>query len=296
MTNADRADLRYGVLARHENPKANIILAPGLSEFSHKYFETSRLLSKLGYNIYVLHWRGQGGSTPYLTDRFRRHSLGFDRDARDLLQFTDQIVPKQDTPKILLAHSMGGLISTLAILAAPGQFKAAILSAPLFGFQHSLGKRFEALLAWLPFTRNILEKYMPGGGPWMKRADPANTTSPETFSSDPLRNKLHDAFMEADPSLRIGSPTMGFVQEASRSMLSLRRKGAVESIATPMLIFSAGQDQIVRNAPIFNLAARLPHAQHTHLPTAKHEIFLEQDAIRRPALKSIHRFIMSNLD
>lgn len=294
LTNADRAGLRYGVLARHEKPRANIIIGPGLSEFSHKYFETAQLLSRLRYNVYILHWRGQGGSTPYLADRFLRHSLGFDHDARDLLQFTDQVVP-DNAPKILLAHSMGGLISTLAVKTAPGKFAAAILSAPLFGFQHALGKKFEALLAWLPMTQKMREIYIPGGGPWIARTDPANEHKPESFSSDPVRNKLHDHWMTAEPSLRVGSPTMGFVQEASRSLLSLRDKGVAESIKTPILIFSAGQDKIVRNAPIFNLAARLPQAHHIHLPNAEHEILLETASIRRPVMKAIHSFIMSNI-
>ena len=294
LTNADQAGLRYGVLARHEKPRANIIIGPGLSEFSHKYFETAQILSRLRYNVYILHWRGQGGSTPYLRDRFLRHSLGFDRDARDLLQFTGQIVP-DSAPKIILAHSMGGLISTLAIKAAPGKFAAAILSAPLFGFQHAFGKRFEALLAWLPMTQKMRERYMPGGGPWKARSAPDSDKKPEAFSSDAIRNKLHDHWMTAEPSLRVGNPTMGFVQEASRSLLSLRRKDVAESVQTPLLIFSAGQDEIVRNNPIFNLAARLPQARHTHLPDAKHEILLETAAIRRPVMKSIHNFIMTNI-
>ncbi len=294
LTNADHAGLRYGVLARHEKPRANIIIGPGLSEFSHKYFETAQLLSRLHYNVYILHWRGQGGSTPYLSDRFLRHSLGLDRDARDLLQFTDQIVP-QNAPKILLAHSMGGLISTLALKTAPGKFAAAILLAPLYGFQHAFGKRFEALLAWLPMTQKMRERYMPGGGPWKARTDPESDKKPEDFSSDPIRNTLHDHWMTTEPSLRVGSPTMGFVQEASRSLLSLRAKNSAETIKTPLLIFSAGQDKIVRNAPIFNLVARLPQARHIHLPKAEHEILLETASIRRPVMKTIHSFIMTNI-
>lgn len=294
MNNADHAGLRYGALARHAKPRANIIIGPGLSEFSHKYFETARILSRLHYNVYILHWRGQGGSAPYLSDRFLRHSLGFDRDARDLLQFTDQIVP-DDAPKVLLSHSMGGLISTLALKQAPHQFAAAILTAPLYGFQHAFGKRFEAFLAWLPLPQKLREYYMPGGGPWKPRHDPNSDKKPEAFSSDPDRNILHDHWMCAEPSLRIGSPTMGFVGEASRALISLRQPGQVEQITTPLLIFSAGRDEIVRNAPIFNLAARVTQAQHIHLPEARHEIMLERASIRRPVMKTIHNFIMSNI-
>lgn len=294
MTNADQIDLRYGALTVHANPIANIVIAPGLSEFGEKYFEMARLLSRLHCNVHVLHWRGQGGSPAYLSDRFRRHSLGFDRDARDLLQFVDEKVTGP-APKILIGHSMGGLISLLAMRKAPEKFKAAMLSAPLMGFQHKLGKGMEALLARLPLPQRVLEGYMPGGGPWMKRSDPASTNKPDAFTSDPLRMHLHDMWMENRPSLRIGSPTMGFVQEASRSIMQLRSPGAAEAIPVPTLIFSAGDDRVVNTKEIFTLAARLPHGQHTHLPAAKHEIFLEDDNIRRPVFKAMHGFIMANL-
>lgn len=293
MTNADQIDLRYGVLARHKNPVANIVLAPGLSEFGEKYFELARTLSRLHCNVHVLHWRGQGGSPSYLSDRFRRHSLGFDRDARDLLQFSNEKI-SGNAPKILLAHSMGGLIGLLALHRAPGAFKAAIFCAPLLGFQQKLGRGLETVLAALPLPQSWRERYVPGGGPWKKRSDPTSVAKPEAFTSDPVRMHLHDEWMDQEPSLRIGSPTLGFVQEASKAILKLRGPGALESITIPALFFSGGDDRVISTSQIFNHAARLPHARHIHIPAAKHEILMEEDSIRRPVLKTIHRFIMSN--
>lgn len=294
ITNADQVPLRYGVLARHENPVANIVIGPGLSEFAEKYFETAKILSRLRYNVYVLHWRGQGGSTPYLTDRFRRHSLGFERDARDLLQFADQKVP-DNAPKILLAHSMGGMIGLLAMAMAPEKFKAAIMTAPLLGFENRLAKGMESVLARLPLPQKIRERYVPHGGPWKRRDDPSSELKTDAFSSDPVRMHLHDHWMGKKASLRVGSPTLGFVQEASRSIMHLRQPGIAEGIKTPTLIFTAGDDRIVSNTPIFNLVARLPHGALNHIPAAKHEILLEQDEIRRPILKNIHSFIKAHL-
>ena len=91
FANADGANLRFGILARHQHPVANIVIVNGLSEFAKKYFETVRNLDDLGYNVYCMDWRGQGASDRYLSDYFRRHSLGFDRDERDLLQFIETL-------------------------------------------------------------------------------------------------------------------------------------------------------------------------------------------------------------
>lgn len=294
ITNADQVKLHYGVLARHEKPVANIIIGPGLSEFAEKYFETAQILSRLHYNVYILHWRGQGGTAPYLADRFKRHSLGFDRDARDLIQFTDQKVPG-NAPKVLLAHSMGGLIGLLAMVKVPGIFKAAIMTAPLLGFENRLAKGLEPVLARLPLPQKILQRYIPNGGPWKRRDDPTSEFKNDAFSSDPVRMKLHDHWMQTKAALRVGSPTFGFVREASRSIMTLRQSGVAEAIKTPTLVFTGGDDRIVSNTPIFNLAARLPHGALNHIPGAKHEILLEQDNIRRPVLKNIHSFIKAHL-
>lgn len=293
ITNADHVDLRYGVLARHPNPLANIVIAPGLSEFGEKYFEIARLLSRLRCNVHVLHWRGQGGSPSYLSDPFRRHSLGFDRDARDLEQFVAEKI-SGPAPKILLAHSMGGMIGLLTMHRTPGIFNAAIFSAPLLGFQQKLGQGLESILASAPLPQAWLERYIPGGGPWKKRIHPTNPTPPDFFTSDPIRMHLHDIWMQNKPALRIGSPTLGFAKEASKTILHLRSPGTLETITEPALFLSGGDDRVVSSVQIFNHAARLPNARHIHIPAAKHEILMEQDSIRRPVFKSIHRFIMAN--
>ena len=202
FTNADGANLHFGSLAVHENPVANIIIPGGLSEFTEKYFETARDLSKSRYNLYCMDWRGQGASERYLSDYFKRHSLGFDRDERDLLQFIDHHVP-DNAPRVILAHSMGAVPTLLTIRDKPDKIQAAILTAPLAGFLYPFARGLELLLAKVPLdhealaprTREFMESYIPMGGPAGAR------NSPNDYSSDKDRMHLHGQWMAIDHRL-----------------------------------------------------------------------------------------------
>lgn len=296
LVNSRAGTLRYGFLARHEKPVKNIIIAAGLSEFHQKYFETIRFFDRHGYNLYVMDWYGQGESSRYFEAApDKRHSQGFIRDSDDLLLFKDSIVP-DNAPTVVLSHSMGALPTLLALLSDPETFSGISMIAPFFGFEQPLLKGKEALIAKFPVnhhTEKWLEAYVPGGGAWRPRTDPAKKLPPESFSSDPVRNRLHDQWMTNRPALRIGDVTRRFVREAAFAHMQLRAPGALESLRLPVQVFSAGQEKIVSNAAIFNAVARLPNVRHQVIHEAGHEILMERDELRSPVLTKIHNFFKS---
>ena len=101
--------------------------------------------------------------------------------------------------------------------------------------------------------------------------------------------------MIRDPRLRIGDPTIGLIVHASRAIMDLRQPDVLESMKTPIQIFSAGQEKLVNNKAIFHAAARLPNALHTHLTRAKHDLLMETDDLRTPVLEGINSFLRANL-
>lgn len=287
--NADGATIRTGHLATHAAPLGNIVLLTGLSEFSEKYFETARALSGMGYNVYTMDWRGQGGSERYLSDKFKRHSAGFDHDARDLTQFVRTCVP-ETAPRAVMCHSKGVLPVMLSIRDDPGLFKAAILCSPFLGFENPIAKGIgERILATRPFKESWMKNYIPGGGPWRPRSEP------EKYSSDPVRMHLHDVWMKASPALQIGDITMEFVVRAAQAMMALRRKGTLESIKIPVLVFTAEHETIVNNAATFKAISRLPQAEHHHVTDGRHELLMERAGIRGPVLKKTSLFLKNHL-
>lgn len=107
-------------------PKAVILLAHGYAEHAGRYDYVAKRLTDAGYAIYAVdHWGhgasdGEGGFVP----RFSAFLDGMS----ELLTLVE--VNHGDTPRLLLGHSMGGLIATLFLIERQQAFVAAALSGP----------------------------------------------------------------------------------------------------------------------------------------------------------------------
>ena len=140
------------------------------------------------------------------------------------------------------------------------------MSAPMLGI-YAL-KKIPTFLS-LAMIRLALETrenmYVPGGSDYK----PGRTLKglPELFSSDEERAKIHDAWMEFDPDLQVGSVTYKWLYHAVRSCKSLIEKAC----------------------------RSLKHVTHIHLQGAKHEILMERDEIRDEFLKSFDELIKINI-
>ena len=296
MTEHGGLRLRTGSLTRHASPVANLIIGPGMREFTEGYFETIKNFSDRGYNVHFINWMGQGGSESILPGRFHRIAkvFGFDRDARNLIQYAETQIPG-NAPKVYLGHSTGGLIGLLAIVRSPRTFAAASLLSPFLGFFDQRAKSLERLLSLIPLPKKIFEFYIPGGKDWMKRSDPASTMQPDDYSSDPIRMMLRDEWTSANPRLQVGDLTLGGFHEAWRAIGSLEKDGVAENITTPVMLVSVGREKLVSVAAIYNMASKIPDAIHTHIPQAKHETCMETDEIRNIVINNTDGFFRSRL-
>ena len=107
-------------------PRAIVLLAHGYAEHAGRYAHVAKRLTDAGYAIYaVAHWGtgasdGEGGYVP-------RFSAFLDGMA-ELLTLVE--INHGDTPRLLLGHSMGGLIATLFLVERQRAFVAAALSGP----------------------------------------------------------------------------------------------------------------------------------------------------------------------
>ncbi|MBA3939784.1 MAG: alpha/beta hydrolase [Sphingopyxis sp.] len=107
-------------------PKAVVLLAHGYAEHAGRYAHVAKRLTDAGYAVYAVdHWGhgksdGEGGFVP----RFSAFLDGM----RELLTLVE--VNHPDTPRLLLGHSMGGLIATLFLVERQDAFVAAALSGP----------------------------------------------------------------------------------------------------------------------------------------------------------------------
>ena len=114
----------------------------------------------------------------------------------------------------------------------------------------------------------------------------AATFEANVLTSDRGRFDRMMAQIDAEPALVLGSPTLGWIHEALRSVHTTRVAGFAESISTPIRVFSAGGDRVVPIAAHHYFAARLPSAEIIIVDQAQHELFIESDTYRDPVARS----------
>lgn len=275
---------------------AIIVCLGGLSEFTEKYYETAHDMLDRGYAFWMMDWQHQGRSGRLDKNPQRRHSDGFDADISDFKKFVDDyIVPAAvhpdvgRIPMIMLGHSMGGNLGLRFLSSNPKRFDAAAFTAPLLGIHNFKTSQKILAAALLPLMPVIGKNYIPDGCDW--REDFRKADGTDKFSSDPVRDTLHNVWSKADPELQVGSPTLGWVSQALRSCAALKKRGTLENIQIPVLIAIGGSEEIVDNEAIRAAAKRLPNAQLLEIDGARHEILMESDQYRNTFLKAFDKMV-----
>jgi lysophospholipase len=261
--------------------RGTIVLLPGRSEIIEKYFETVADLTRRGFAVAVLDFRGQGGSARALSDPRKGHVDDFSEYDRDLARFMrDIVMPDCPPPFIGFGHSMGGHTLLRAAARTGLWFERLILSAPMVRIHPArlapspVLARCYAEVGALGGARTA---YVRGGGP---EPDEAVTFDTNELTGDRERFARNQALASAAGPMMIGSPTVGWLRAALRSSAHLLRPATAPRITVPVLIATAGKDTIVSTAASETFAARMKLASLIGLPNARHEILQETDHVR----------------
>ena len=290
---SDGTRLRWGHLPAEE-PRAECVLVGGFAECIEKYFETIGDLAARGYSVWCLDWRGQGGSARPKRLPNRPRPRQFDRDTSELALFTEKLTTGH-RPRLLIGHSMGGAVALLCLHRYPGLFDAAILSAPMLGIR--TGGVPPALMRCLTrLARGIGLGicFLPGRRRWSLDRTPTPELS--RVSNDPERCRLQYAWFSADRALRVDAPTWGWLDGALRLTARLAKGKLLAGIDTPILLASAGVETFLRLEAHRRADRLLPQCTLVEFPDAKHEPFLERDAVRELWLAAIDRFVTECVD
>jgi lysophospholipase len=281
FTTYDQLKIRYGIWQGDKEPcRGKILLLSGRSEFMEKYFETIRELNRRGFSVYMFDWRGQGLSDRMLPDRLKGYVEKYDDYLKDLKQFVDEFVyPVEGSNIMVLAHSMGGHIALRFFHDYPGIIGKAVLTSPLIdiaGFRW-LKKPLKAIVniaAKTGFKDRYATKRTGDFGSSEKRF------SHNRLTHDPDRFRRTKKLLKDNPALAVGGVTFGWLYATFHSIDILSGKGYAEGITTPILIASAGADQVVSLQAQKAICKRLPRAQIITIPSARHEILIETDSMR----------------
>jgi lysophospholipase len=140
-----------------------------------------------------------------------------------------------------------------------------------------------------------LDKYIPKGHDWSREKD-AGEAAFNKLTSDPERFSVLAEIYDRNPDMKMGDPTYGFILSTFDSVKILNDEGYLRSIKTPVLMGIAGDEQVVVIGAEQRAAELMPHCRRVDLPTAKHEIWMEDDKLRKDIwLAEVDKFLIERL-
>jgi alpha-beta hydrolase superfamily lysophospholipase len=217
--------------------KAAVAIIHGYAEHSGRYAWMGERLARAGYAVHALDLRGHG-----LSDGERALVASFREYLDDVAEFLTRVRARAaDAPVVLLGHSMGGRIVTLALVTDRPAIAAVVLSGPALdagGGQRVLAPIFALLGRWFPRLSVV--------------SLPADKVSRD---GDIVRR------YETDPLIYHGRMKAGLLAAAVRAGQRISRDD--QSIAVPMLIQHGGGDQLASPEGSARLHARVASVDKT---------------------------------
>ena len=285
----DGITIRYAALRQAKVDRA-ILIVNGRVESYLKYQELAWDLWRQGYSLYLIDHRGQGLSERLLTDQEKGYVDQFDDYVLDLKQFHDEVIAQDQPAKLfLLAHSMGGAISARYLERWPDDIEAAVLSSPMMGI--NLGGLPKWLAKGLAATIGTVggwlgePPYGPGQGPYE-----SHDFADNGLSHSEARYQAFRELYEQHPQIKLGGATAHWIyQGLTGADAAVAEAGAIK---TPLLVLQAGDDGVVDNAAQdrFCTIAKCEGGKPLRIEGAWHELFIESDDKRQPALTAMVDF------
>jgi lysophospholipase len=272
------------------HPRGSILFLGGRGDIIEKYLEAFAHWHAHGWQVSAFDWRGQGGSGRLSANPRVGHVDDFAVWIDDLDTYVANWMPTTPPPHIVMGHSMGGHLVLRALIEHRIAPSAAVLVAPMLGFDtapltRAFATRLAArLAARLGPDRPAWPANEKPSAPWVKRQ--SYLTHDDGRYADELW------WRDERPDLVLGPPSWPWLAAAYRSFDLVEAPGAPEAVATPVLMLATLGDRLVSPKAIERIAARLPHVRlRMFNKDVAHEILRERDGPRTGALKEIDAFL-----
>ncbi len=270
-----KADLSiyYKIFTQDTLNESAILISAGRTEAALKYKELIFDLFNNGYSVYIHDHRGQGLSGRMTEDPDMGYIDSFKYYIDDMKFFYDEYVkPHQHEKVYLLAQSMGGCIGMIYLEQYPDDFQAAVFSAPMIGLSAYVCPLAGVLSGEEP-------KYGPGQAPY-DREKAVFEDNDVTGSVVRFNRKV--AAYDQVPEARLGGASVQWVHKSCKQFGPLFEN--IEKIQPPLLIFTAGNEQVVNAKAHYKFVERArmlgKDCQGYLVEDAQHELYMEGDDIR----------------
>ncbi len=270
--------------------RGSILFFPGRGDNYEKYLESLEEWHRAGWRVTAADWRGQGGSGRLGKDEVTGHIEDYTIWIDDLAHLWEDWIAQTPGPHILMGHSMGGHLVLRAMVERRVAPLAAVLSAPMLGFQ-TPPLPLSVLHAVARVMNGVGEPTRPA---WKWSEKPGETPAARVHLLTHDRERYDDEqfWRDARPELVMGPASWRWVERGYASLRILEADGALEGLETPVQILSTSIDKLVSHPANVRAAARLPKGELVEFgPEAHHEILREVDEVRGRAMRAIAEFL-----
>lgn len=279
--------LRYAIFRSDVTvARGTVVLLQGRNECIEKYYETIRHFTARGLWVATFDWRGQGLSDRLLKNPLRGHVRRFRDLEADLSIFLETIVlPETRLPFCMVAHSMGALVALSMAPRLANRIERMVLTAPFVELSN------QPIPTWV--TRLITRLLRIAGFGWLSSG---KDRFPRPFKGDALTTDIdryarNQALYKAHPELRLGPPTVLWVNEMLGAMERVGRFEHLDQVKVPTLLIGAGNDPLVAQQAIESISNQFRAGRAIIIDGARHELLQEADRYRIPVLAAIDAFI-----
>lgn len=285
---------------KHEEPKANVVFITGLTESFVKYSETIQFLYEQGFNVFTYDHQSQGLSGRWLTESQSLWINTFDDYVDDFVYFLTTI--SKESPKLpnyLVAHSMGGLIGSIAMSRLPSLISRAVLCAPMFrnkcglkcyDYKHPLPQPITYYITYLACYAGLGAMHAIG----FFKEKPTDRLSTNVFTSNNEQLNNWMAMRMRFPSLISTCVTNDWVLKSIRAQKKFSSR--YKFVKTNTLILSAEHDFFVYNRAMADFAKKAPNSKLLYAPDTYHELLLESPAVQKSCFNVIGDFFSQDSD
>jgi len=285
----DGVPIRYVVFkSTVSKPGPALVFLTGRNESTRKYAELFWDLQQSGFTIYAMDHRGQGYSGRLLDDPAKGYVDDWTDYVADVQLFMERVVlPGKHSSLTLSAHSMGGCIAAAYVEIHPGIINRIVLFSPMLAI--NTGALPESLVYIISGTMKLLglgSQYAPG----QKAPVPGGgELSQVKTTRNALRYASHCDIITENPALQLGGATAQWVRTCMDMGWFVREHAS--SINIPVLVMSAGDDQLVQLAVQREFVSKIPLARQVIWWQARHELLSELDEVRNEAIARLVDFV-----
>jgi len=313
--------VKYG---HQKGRRGSVVIVTGRTESSLKYVEVAYDLIQKGFSpVYAIDHRGQGFSSNVSAKKLPDDQIGhvekFNHYVLDFTQFVNQIVladPQIDqTNLFLLSNSLGSAIAIRYFQQHPtNPFKKAALSGSMIKIKTNDPLALIKTVAICSVTDVVTISpkyncygYTPGESPTQMKTKEVlpngevifarefhgdDKTYPRNLTSSWARFRLNDYVFYTWPATLVGGPSIKWMEQALTVESLVRSRSLLQKVHTPIFLLIADRDFRAENAPQNKVCRDLQNCVLKHYDSY-HEILMETDSIRTPAMEDIFHFFLA---